>query len=479
MTAQQGKPLAALQQALPGRVRVDRDTLYLYSFDSMKVSFLPEAVIQPAEVAEVGKVLELANRFSIPVTPRGAGSSRTAGAAPRQGGWVLDLQALQTLEIDAEQGLAKVGAGVITADLQARAEAVDWYYPPDPSSRKYSTIGGNIACNAGGLRGAKYGVTRDYVMALSGFLPTGEWVQWGRDTRKFASGFNLRDLWIGSEGLLGVVTEATLRLVPKPESKWTFLAAFADEPSALKAIQKLLKVPLVPAICEFMDRNAVRGAEIFQERPVFPGLENVAVVLLELDGKKIALQEEKKVVLDWAATEALRFHEATSAEESETLWQTRRSCSPAMYRLADSKLNEDIVVPLKNLEPLMSFVRELEEKSGLPIATFGHAADGNLHVNIIYHQKDSEERKQAFAAVEALLQEVVRLGGAISGEHGIGLGKSPFLRLQFSDAEIQAMQRIKSALDPKGILNPGKIFQETRLWEYDPVDYTFPWDQKG
>lgn len=480
MSSQQGKPLQALQQALPGRVLTDRETCYLYSFDSMKVSFMPEAVIRPEKEEEVGKVLELANAFEVPVTPRGAGSSRTAGATPRTGGWVLDLQQLNHIEVDASQGLARVGAGAVTAHLQEKAEEVGWYYPPDPSSRKYSTLGGNIACNAGGLRGAKYGVTRDYILSLSGYLPTGEFVRWGRDTRKFASGFNIRDLWVGSEGLLGVVTSATLRLVPRPESKWTLLVAFPEESSALQAVQQLLEKPIVPAICEFMDRNAVRGAEKFQDRPVFPGVEEeVALVLLELDGRKVTLQDEKETVLSWAKAQAIHYLEAKTPEEAEALWETRRSCSPAMYRLADSKLNEDIVVPLKEQVRLMQFVKELEEQCALPIATFGHAADGNLHVNIIYHRQDAEERKRAFDAVELLLKEVVRLGGAISGEHGIGMAKSPFLHLQFTEAEIGAMRKIKEALDPKGILNPGKIFQETRLWEYDPVDYQFPWDKKG
>ncbi len=466
-----------LTAALPGRVSLDEETRYGYSFDSLKVSFLPDAVVRARKEGDVGTVLELANRHGVPVVPRGAATSRTAGATPQRGGGVLDLGALTRVSVDSELGIARAQAGVVTAVLQERAEAVGWFYPPDPSSKKYSTIGGNIACNAGGLRGAKYGVTRDYVMALRGYLPTGEPVEWGRRTRKFAAGFNMRDLWIGSEGLLGVVTSATLKLVPRPDRRWTLEVAFRDEEEALEAVSALLAMRVVPAICEFMDRNAVRGAEAFKGGPVFPGLKDVAVVLLELDGSKGEVESMQAKVKGWARARGLRSREARTGAEAEALWETRRSCSPAMYRLADSKLNEDIVVPLDRQLELMRFVQRLEKQSKLPIATFGHAADGNLHVNILYHQADAEERKRAFETAGKLMRKVVSLGGAISGEHGIGLAKTPFLKLQFSDAELNAMRKVKAALDPQWILNPGKVFEETRIWEYEPVEHRFPWDR--
>ncbi len=471
------KSLGALVRALEKRVQIDEKACYAASFDSMKYSFMPEAVVTPRKEAEVGKVLELANTYGVPVTPRGAGTSRTASATPIEGGWVLDLSKLDKIVIHSMQGQAQVQAGAVTAAVQQRAEEAGWFYPPDPSSKKYSTIGGNIACNAGGLRGAKYGVTRDYVVALRGYLPTGEGVEWGTATRKNATGYNMRDLWIGSEGTLGVVTGATLKLVPKPETRWTVLLAFPDEATALTAVEVLLESKVLPSICEFLDRNAVKGAEAFTGKPVFKGMPERAVILLELDGPAVLVREEKKRVLEWAKRWAEAFKPSRNEAEAEALWAVRRACSPAMFRLADSKLNEDVVVPLDKQVKLMQEARKLENRYKLPVAVFGHAGDGNLHVNIMYRREEPREVKRAHQAVEALMKAVVRLGGAMSGEHGIGLAKSPFLSLQFSPVEIQAMKAIKDALDPIGILNGRKIFERTPLWELRPVEHQFPWDR--
>ena len=469
----------ALKRALPEISFFDQATCYSYSFDSLKLSFMPDAVIQIREAVQVGQVLKLANRYQIPVTTRGAGTTRTAGATPTQGGWILDVSGLNSIRIDKVYGQAEVGPGAITAKLQERAEAAGWFYPPDPSSKKYSTIGGNIACNAGGLRGGKYGVTRDYVLGLQGFLPTGEPVSWARATRKFATGFNMRDLWIGSEGMLGVITGASLKLIGRPETKWTGLVAFQNETAALRAVARLLASQVLPSICEFMDRNAVRGAEAFLGRPIFAGQQEKPLVLLELDGRSSVVKAEKATVKSWAKETGLAFREARTPEAAEHLWEARRACSPAMFRLADSKLNEDIVVPLNRQVKLMQAVKALEKEFKLPVATFGHAGDGNLHINFMYHGDDMEEATRAHEAVGALFKIVVDLGGAISGEHGIGLAKSPFLETQFTTTEIQAMQSIKRALDPNNILNPDKIFKPTQVWEHRPVKHQFPWDRSG
>ncbi|HLS28238.1 MAG TPA: FAD-binding oxidoreductase, partial [Opitutales bacterium] len=229
------KATEALQQRLGASVIIDKEERFRVSFDGSKLSFMPDAVIRPKNHDEIGELLRLANEFKVPVTPRGAGSSLTGSAAPLKGGWVLDLTAWNEIRVDEVTGMAYVQAGAVIGNILAAAEKVGWFYPPDPSSIRFSTIGGNIACNAGGLRGAKYGVTRDYVLALKGFLPTGEYVEWANDLRKFASGFNLRDLWIGSEGTLGVITDAVLRLIPKPQSRWTYLASFKDEKTGLLA----------------------------------------------------------------------------------------------------------------------------------------------------------------------------------------------------------------------------------------------------
>jgi glycolate oxidase len=459
-------------------VDTSKDGCWAASFDSSKISFLPEAVITPRAEKDIGPVLELANKHRVPVTVRGRGTTLMGSAAPVRGGWVIDMRKLKGIKIDADAGMAHAGAGATTGDIQRAAAAQGWFYPPDPSSKEYCTIGGNIACNAGGMHGGKYGVTRDFVIALRGFLPTGEFVEWGTATKKFAAGFNLRDLWIGSEGMLGVVTGAVLKLVPMPAARWTLLTAFADETAALAAAKKLFRQRVQPAICEFLDRESVLCAERATGKTVFPGQAGRPVILLELAGSLAEVDDLKQDVLAWAQQNTVAFREATNRAEVEELWEVRRKCSGAMFELGDSKLNEDIVVPMRNYEKFARFITQLKKQSKLPIPTFGHLADGNLHVNIMYHRENPAETKAAEAAVQKLMETVVSLGGAISGEHGIGLAKTPFLRLQHNPAQVRAMQAVKKALDPRGILNPGKMFKEVRIWKYPKLKLRLPWDHK-
>jgi glycolate oxidase len=463
------------------------------AFDSSKIAFDPQAVIRPRGRKDLAAVLELANRHNVPVTVRGRGTSLTGSAAPIRGGWVVELLRWNRVRIDATAGLAEVEAGARVADIQRAAEKARWFYPPDPSSREYCTIGGNIACNAGGMHGGKYGVTRDFVIALKGFLPTGEWVEWGTPTRKFAAGFNLRDLWIGSEGMLGIVTDATLRLIPQPASRWTLLAAFANEPSAFRAAAALFRARIRPAICEFLDRysvacaEAATGATIFGSRKANKGLSAAdqiragktnPVILLELAGSESEVAEEGKTVLAWAKAHAKAFRVATGRDEAEALWAVRRKCSGAMFEVGDSKLNEDVVVPLRSYVAFGKYLDRLRRKSGLSIPTFGHLGDGNLHVNIMYYRTKPAEAKAAVKAVKDLMRTVVAMGGAISGEHGIGLAKTPFLSIQHSPAQIEAMKAVKDALDPRGILNPGKMFERFEVWKHARLDVRLPWDHK-
>ena len=470
---------AQLRRRLGARiVRTDKAACYEASFDSSKLSFLPDAVIAPRNEKDLAVVLELANAHRVPVTVRGRGTSLTGSASPVHGGWVIDMLGWKRLRIDAEAGLAYAQAGVKVADLQRAAEAKGWFYPPDPSSREYCTVGGNIACNAGGMHGGKYGVTRDFVLALKGFLPTGELVEWGTPTKKFSAGFNLRDLWIGSEGMLGLITGATLKLIPLPAARWTLLAAFADEVTAFRAVRALFAQRVQPAICEFLDRYSVQCAERATKTAVFPGQAGRPVVLLELAGSMSEVEDLKFDVLAWARQHAVAFKEARDRAEAEALWAVRRKCSGAMFELGDSKLNEDVVVPLRAYEKFARFLDRLRRESKLPIPTFGHLGDGNLHVNIMYHSADAAECRAAEHAVQQLMEEVVALGGAISGEHGIGLAKTPFLRVQHSPAQVRAMQAVKRALDPRGILNPGKMFDVFKVWKHPRVAVKLPWDHK-
>ncbi len=470
---------AALKRQLGGKVvKTQPAAREAASFDSSKIPFLPAAVIFPRKESDLGATLALANRFRVPVTVRGRGTSLTGSAAPRRGGWVVDMLGWNRIQIDAEAGMAQVQAGAKVAAIQNAAEAKGWFYPPDPSSREFCTIGGNIACNAGGMHGGKYGVTRDFVLALQGFLPTGEFVQWGTPTKKFSAGFNLRDLWIGSEGMLGIVTGATLKLIPQPAARWTLLAAFETEMDAFRAVRALFATRIQPAICEFLDRYSVLCAERATGATVFPGQGGKPVVLLELAGTASEVREQKQAVLAWVKRTARAHREARNRAEAEKLWTVRRKCSGAMFELGDSKLNEDVVVPLHNWERFGRILEKLRRTSKLPIPTFGHLGDGNLHVNIMYHRADPVECRAAEAAVQQLMEAVVALGGAISGEHGIGLAKTPFLRLQHSPAQVRAMQAVKHALDPKGILNPGKMFEVFEVWKHERLKVKFPWDHK-
>jgi len=458
-------------------VRTDEKSLFDASFDNTRISFLPNAVVFPRNENDVATTLRLSNELCVPVCLRGAGTGTTGAAAPIGGGWVISFAHWTTLEIDADTATATVQPGVVTAKINEAAAKVGLFYPPDPASVKYCTIGGNIATNAGGLHAAKYGVTRDYVLALEGFLPTGEKVRWGGNVKKFVSGYNLRDLWIGSEGTLGVVTKAVLRLVPVPEARRTFLCAFPDDESALRAAQALFRARVVPSLCEFLDTISVGCAENFVGKKFF-ATQSSAVLLVEIDGEKESVPAQAVSVRKWAKEHALEFRETDDEMESETLWEARRICSQAMFSLADSKLNEDVVVPAKNFIPLLNAMRKISAETGLPTPIFGHVGDGNLHVHIMYHRGNARERELARNAIRRVMETVVALGGVITGEHGIGLSKSPFFSIQHTPAEIAAMRAIKKALDPNDILGRGKIFAPHDIWNDEPVSVVLPWDKK-
>ncbi len=470
--------LRALRRKLPGRIAVDSSNRFAASVDNLRLSFLPAAVVQVKEASEVGLALKVAHRYGVPVTTRGAGSSATGAAVPVQGGWVLDLSALQDIRIDPLARMATVGAGVVTADLQATVEKQGLFYPPDPSSKKYSTIGGNIACNAGGMRCVKYGVTRDYVVALNGFFADGEPATLGLPLKKYVSGFNLRDLWIGSEGTLGVITSATLRLVSLPKKRWAGMFAFRTERAALRAVAGLLKAGVQPSILEFLDRQTVACAEDYSGGALFPGHSRSSLLLIELDGTVAEVRVQRTALFEYMEGKATGSKEARTPVQAEKLLQVRRTCSQSMYSLADTKLNEDIVVPLDRQADLIAYTLELKKQIGLPTPTYGHAGDGNLHVHIMYNRADADEAKRAREGILLLMKKVVALGGVITGEHGIGLAKAPFMELQHSPAEIAAMRSVKEALDPKGILNPGKIFEPFEVWDHQPVDVCLPWDHR-
>ncbi|MEN8661336.1 MAG: FAD-linked oxidase C-terminal domain-containing protein [Lentimonas sp.] len=468
----------ALVRKLSGITYTDDESRFRASVDNLRISFLPDVVIKVKAAAQVGEVLKLANRYTIPVTSRGAGSSATGSAVPLHGGWVLDLSALNSVSIDAVGRIATVGPGVITADLQTAVEAQDLFYPPDPSSKKYSTIGGNVACNAGGMRCVKYGVTRDYVLGLEGFMADGSSFKYGLPLKKYVSGLNLRDLLIGSEGTLGVITSINLKLIPLPDKRWTGMFAFKSEAAALKAVVGLFKAGVSPSILEFLDRQSVGCAERYTEKVIFEGHSRSSILLIELDGRPAEVREQRKLLLDFMGGCALAKREAKTDVAAEKLWQVRRTCSQSMFSIADTKLNEDVVVPIEKQAELIRFTIALKKEIGLATPTFGHAGDGNLHVHIMYDRGSKADAKKAKAGIKKLMQKVVDLGGVITGEHGVGLAKAPFLSLQHTKAEIASMKALKAALDPKGILNPGKIFESFEVWNHEYVEVEMPWDHR-
>ncbi len=464
--------------------------LYRVSMDNLRYSRMPAACIFPENEESVEKVIRLANKHRVPLTARGAGSATTGATTPAKGGWVIDFSGWKQLHIDPVARMAYVQPGVVLADLDEAARKHGLTYPPDPGSRAYATIAGTIATNAGGMRGAKYGVTRDYVISLEGFLPNGEFVRWGGNLKKFSSGYNLRDLWVGSEGTLGIITGAVLKLLPRPPAQATCLAIFDSDQAALECSQNILLDGLTPSAMEFLDAQTVECTFAFwkaREPDLISNLPDClrrtidrtglpSVLLMEVDGRPNEVKEQLAALIERVSQTSVDHVSAIDKATIDTLWKLRRSCSQAMFQLGNRKLNEDVVVPFESQMPLMEFVAELHHETGLATPTFGHAADGNFHVHIMYNDTDAAQSRMASKAIDRLMRKVVEIGGAISGEHGIGLAKAPFFKYQFSDVEIAAMQSIKEALDPNNILNPGKLWDPCEPWNFPREDVRMPWD---
>ncbi len=440
----------------PDNLYTAPEQLLVYSYDATQRQSQPWAVARPATAREISSILELANRELFPVVPRGAGSGMSGGSVPIVGGLVLSLERMnRILEIDEHDLVAVVEPGVVTGDLQREVEARGLFYPPDPASSRFCTLGGNVAECAGGLRAAKYGVTRDYVLGLEMVLPTGEIIHTGARTFKSVAGYDLTRLMIGSEGTLGVATRITVKLLPLPQAVRTLAAFFASEEHAALAASSITRKRIVPRALELVDRGALRAVETYLQEDISGGA--AAMLIAEVDGTPEAvlreIEELREVMSEGGA---LRVVLAKSEEERERIWTSRRSISPALYSLKPKKLNEDIVVPKSKIPDILRSINLIAERRGLLIVNFGHAGDGNMHANVMF---DGPEQEAAEAAVQEIFEAVLRLGGSISGEHGIGLAKAAYLPMERDAATINAMRAIKKALDPNNILNPGKIFR--------------------
>lgn len=429
-----------------------------YAYDGQRVEYVPDAILRPADAAQISEVLALANEERFPVVPRGAGTGLSGGSVASSGGVVLDLTRMdRVIEVDAGNQHMVVEPGVITAAIVAQAEKIGLLYPPDPGSVKVSTIGGNVAENAGGLRAGKYGVTRNYLMQLCGVSPTGGLFQSGARTRKCVAGYDLVSLMCGSEGTLGVITEVTLRLVPLPKHRRSMVATFADASTAGQAVSNIISDGLVPATLEIIDNFTLRVIEDYAHLglPVDAG----ALLLAEFDGLvKCAVEEEGQLGMRvLSESGASTVQQADDAAERDRIWQARRMALAALSRAKPTSILEDVTVPLPKLAEMIARVEGIGRANRVSVGTFGHAGDGNLHPTILADERDEDEMKRVEVAVEQLIAAALELGGTVSGEHGIGFCKAPFLTQEVGQGSMEVMRSIKRALDPNNILNPGKF----------------------
>jgi len=435
--------------------------LIAYSFDGTFEQHLPDVVVLPETNEQVAAVVRIASQYDTPVVPRGMSSGLAGGSIPTRGGIVLSLTRMnRILEIDEENMTTTVQAGVITANLQAEVEKLGLFYPPDPASVKQSTIGGNVACNAGGPRCLKYGVTGNYVMGLTVVLADGRIVRTGGKAIKYVTGFNMNQFFVGSEGALGVITEVILRLVCQPPYARTALVHFPTLEDAGRTVHSVLTRGLVPAAMELLDETAIKCIEEAMQMGL--PLDVEALLVIESDGAdEESVQREMDTIADICLeTGASRVDVAHDEDERAELWRARRSVSPSLARKAPNKLGEDITVPRNSIPEAIRRIKGISAKYGLPIVVFGHAGDGNLHPNILFDKRDPEQWEKVEQIVGEIFQVALALGGTLSGEHGIGTFKLPYMREALGPASINIQWRVKQALDPQNILNPGKVLPE-------------------
>ena len=435
------------------------EELFCHSYDATGRSFLPDVVVFPSNTLQVSQVLKLASERHFSVIPRGNGSGMTGGSLPLEGGVVLAMGRMNGIhDIDQDNFTASVEPGVITGDFHKAVEKKGLFYPPDPASSAFCTLGGNISECAGGPRAVKYGVTRDYVLGLEAVLPTGQIIHTGVRTAKGVAGYDLTRLIVGSEGTLAVVTRMMLRLIPLPEKIETLSACFADMHQAARTVSAIIRQGIVPRCVEFLDQSSLKLVkDVLGPDVIVPGTR--ALLILEVDGKKdmvkAAAQELKSLC---AAMKAIKVVTARGKGEAAEIWKARKALSPLLYKLAPHKINEDIVVPISRIPDMVEYIEQLQMKSGLTIVSFGHAGDGNIHCNIMYDKRDAGQCHRAQKAVDALFDQTLKLGGTITGEHGVGITKKKYLTKEIGPVEISLMKQIKQVFDPENILNPGKIF---------------------
>jgi glycolate oxidase len=454
------KDIEALS-SIVGRENIFSDKAHLraYSYDATRTYYQPEAVLFPRDEEDVSRILVYCNSHGIPVVARGAGSGFTGGALPARGGVILAFEKHMNkiIEIDMENMLAVVQPGVVNKELQRAVEKRGLFYPPDPASEEYSTIGGNVSENAGGMRAAKYGITKDFVMALRAVKANGDIIRAGKRTIKDVAGYNIAGILTASEGTLAVITEITLKLLPKPGYVRSYMGIFPDVKAAMNAVFKSLASGANPVAMEFLDSLVVKAVR--EKTGVELPEEAGALLIGDVDGNVPEEIDFQLSILKKSFEEngSMAFRVAEKEEDRELLWHARRSASPSITIYGSKKLNEDISVPRSKLPEALERIYSIGEKYGLKVPCFGHAGDGNIHVNVMVDGSDDEELEMGHRAIREIFRLVVDMGGTLSGEHGIGLSKAEFMDIAFTPAELQLFRDIKKAFDPNGILNPGKM----------------------
>jgi len=437
----------------------DKAHLIAYSYDATREHFEPDAVLFPRSEEDISNILKYCNENQIIIVPRGAGSGFTGGAIPSEGGIVLAFERHMNkiLEIDMENMVAVVQPGVINMDLQKAVEEVGLFYPPDPASQDYSTIGGNVNENAGGMRAAKYGITKDYVMAIRAVLPNGDIIKAGKRTIKDVAGYNISGILIASEGTLAVTTEVTLKLLSKPKMTKTAMGIFDSVTQAMEAVYKTMAGGVTPVAMEFLDNLTIRAVEQTYNKglPVEAG----AILVTDVDGN---LENDLDFQLDlieriFKENGCSEFQRAKNDAEAADLWFARRNASQCLSIYGSKKLNEDVTVPRAVLPELLTAFNGIAEKYNINIPCFGHTGDGNVHTNVMVDGSDPEQVKIAYQAIEEVFQATIDLGGTLSGEHGIGIAKAPYMSMAFTEEEMNLFNTIKHAFDPNNILNPHKM----------------------
>lgn len=444
-------PAERVLEAIEERITYARD-------GTQRAESVPDVVVRAVSTDEVEALIRFAHEEEIPITPRGAGTSTTGGAIPVRRGILLDLTAMNRIqEIDEDNLLAVVQPGVITARFQAEVEKRGLFYPPDPASKSACTLGGNAAMCAGGPRGVKYGVTKDYIIGLEAVTPAFGLIRTGVRTVKGVVGYDLTKLLVGSEGTLGVITEMTLRLIPKPEATGLMLAAFPGLLAASETVSRIIAARIIPSTLEFLDKHCIQAAE----RHLHAGLplDAEALLLIQVDGPKESIAPQLERIRDICRErEADPIRVAETPEEAATLMTVRTSLANAILHIQPTKINEDIAVPRSRIPEMIQRLQEIGDRRGHLIITFGHAGDGNLHVNVMTDERDAEKMASAMDAVRDIFASTVEMDGTLSGEHGIGITKSEFLPLEQPSHLIELQKQIKAVFDPHHIMNPGKIF---------------------